>query len=117
MTPLFVSYVCDFCDGLRQPAQLYRGFVVLKGLPDRNGKQVYVFPTRTDAERYRAASDDACEIREIVSEYELRFHRAPGTIEGLSLGEKVLTVYPDHRFEPAPWRGYPVGSERSSQRD
>lgn len=112
MLPLFTSYVCDYCDGLKKPPLLYHGYVLWRGEPGRDGSQVYVFRTRRDAERYRAASgmDPSCEIREIVSEFEIRWQRSRGSIRDLELGERLLTLFPDHRFEPAPYRGYPANA-------
>jgi hypothetical protein len=109
MTALFVSYVCDFCDGLRKPARLYHGYVLWQGAPARAGRHAYVFATRDDAERYRSAAGvDPCEIREVVCEYELRWQRSRGSINDVDLAEKLATLFPDHRFEPAPYRVYPA---------
>ncbi len=109
MTALFLTYVCDYCDGLKKPDKLYRGWVLWQGTPGRQGRQVYVFPTRADAERYRmAAGLDPCEIREVVSEYEIRWHRSRGSIRDVELGERLATVFPDHRFEPGPYRVFPA---------
>src|SRR5204862_7456793 len=91
MIALFSSYACDFCDGLRKPDLLFHGFVLWRGDPGPVGAQVYVFRTRADAERYRRSSGDStsCEIREIVSEYEIRWQRSRGSIRDVELGERL----------------------------
>lgn len=114
MTPLFTSVVCDYCDGLKTAEFPYRGYVVWRGPVERNGREEYVFPTREDAERYRAAVDrlDA-EIREVRSETEIQWHSGRGTIRDLQLADHVFTIYPDWRFEPGPYRAYLVPEENS----
>ena len=52
MRALFISQVCDFCDGLEgDEADWAVGFVVWRGRPTPSDE--YVFPTREDAERWR----------------------------------------------------------------
>jgi hypothetical protein len=107
MRPLFVTYACDFCDGLTKPGLLHRGFVVWRGLHPTGAREEYVFPTRADADRYRSAAR-LChyEIREVLSETQIHWHPSRGTIRGLDLADHLYTIYPDHRFEPGPYRAF-----------
>jgi hypothetical protein len=105
MTPLFTSVVCDYCDGHRPVAFPYRGFVVWRGAPDPNGRDVYVFPTRRDAELYRlAAKLHDHVIREAWSEQPFIWGPGRGSIKGLTIANHVYTVFPDHRFTPGRYR-------------
>jgi hypothetical protein len=105
MTPLFISYVCDYCDGLKLLEFRFRGYIVFNGNRDPNGHLDYVFPTRADAEQYRRATNrDQDEIREVYSEFEFKWHMGRGSIKNLKLADHIYTIYPDYRFEPGPYR-------------
>lgn len=91
MTPLFTSYVCDWCDGLRAVEPRSRGYVVWGG---GDGLEHYVFPTRDDAERYMAAIGVfAQEIREVLSEEEFVWQRSRGTVKDIMLAKHRYTVW------------------------
>ena len=104
--PLFTSVVCDYCDGLIDVGK-HHGFIVFRGPDDLLHKPVYVFRTRTDAARWRAHYDlRTCPILEVRFELPVRWKLSTGVLAGLELADRPFTISPDHRFEPAPYRGY-----------
>ncbi len=104
--PLFTSCVCDYCDGLVDVGH-HVGFVVYRGSSDLSGRPVYVFRTRTDAARWRAANDlRDCPILEVRSELPIRWKRAGGVIAGAEIAERPFELFLDHRFPPAPYRAF-----------
>ena len=105
MTALFTSYVCDWCDGLKKPKPVARGWVLWHD-EGKSGRELYVFPTREMAEYYRRATGSEGEVREVLSEFPIQWHSGKGTIQNLRLADRLFTVFPDYRFEPAPYRAY-----------
>jgi hypothetical protein len=105
MTPLFTSYVCDYCDGLKQVGT-FRGFVVLhRPLPS----QEYVFRTKEDAERWRTLNrHDKAKVRPVLSEEEFRWQPSRGSIQGVMLADRLFEIFPDQKFERKPCRAYVV---------
>jgi hypothetical protein len=103
MTALFTSYVCDYCDGLK-PAGVFRGFVVVhRPLPS----QEYVFKTKEDAEKWRRLSrHDKAEVRQVISEQEFRWQPSRGSIQGVTLADRLFEIFPDPKFERRPYRAY-----------
>jgi hypothetical protein len=96
MTPLFSSYVCDWCDGLKKIEARSRGYIVWSG---GEGLEHYVFPSPEDAERYMAAVGIAAqEIREVLSEDEFIWHRSRGTARDFILAKHRYTVWTTSRF-------------------
>lgn len=105
MMPLFISYVCNHCDGIRDEHELDRGFVVWRGRPW--GSQEYVFRTRKDAERWRVINGlHGCPIREVLTEDSFNWRRSGGFIEDLELADHLFEVFEDHRYEPGPHRAF-----------
>ena len=102
MTPLFYSFVCDFCDGVIDEEGFEEGFVVLRGeraLPSEE----YVFQSRGHAEawRHETGLGDA-PIVSVRAPMKLRWRRSTGTLRGLVIADRLVTIYPDHRFPHRP---------------
>jgi hypothetical protein len=107
MTALFTSYVCDYCDGLVEIAW-QRGFVVFRGDADFN-RVIYVFPTMTDAARYRSVNGwQDYPIREVWFEIPVPWKTASNQLEGVSIAVRPFTLHRDHRFESAPYHAFLV---------
>ena len=106
MTALFTSYVCDWCDGLRKPLPVARGWVVWRPTGDAEERECYVFPTPQMAEYYRSVTNVEGEIRQVLSELPIRWSDGKGNIKNLRLAERLYTIYPDHRYEPGPYRAF-----------
>lgn len=106
MVPLFFSVVCDYCDGLVTDEPDYdRGWVVWRGrgLPSDE----YVFATRSEAERWREIQGlDGCPVREVLSPVRFRWRESSGSIKGLRMADRPVTIYPDRRFPVAPNRAF-----------
>ena len=100
MRPLFFSCVCDFCDGLVE--QDYdRGFVVWRGRP--TPAQEYVFPTREQAERWRAMQNlEKCPVLEVRAPVKFTWRKSTGTVKGIITADRLVHIYSDHRFPPRP---------------
>ncbi len=113
MRPLFLSYVCDHCDGLADPFS-FRGFVVLRH--DRSLPcEEYVFATRADAERWRELNGlfDA-EIREVRGDKPFRWQPSRGTVRGIILADRLFEICEGHDFEPRPGRAFLAGPRSSA---
>jgi hypothetical protein len=104
MIPLFFSQVCNFCDGLETDYEDWDvGFVVWRGRPMPVTE--YVFPTREDAEHWKAATGMSDEpILMVRAPVRFRWRRSTGTIKDLTTADGMVTIFPDHRFPPAPNR-------------
>lgn len=111
MIPLFTSCVCDYCE--RPPLDgLHRGYVVWRGISTKSKNRQYVFPTRADAERWRAFRGLAeAEVREVFSREPFNFRSSRGSIKDLRLADKLFEIYPDHRFKPGPHRAFLAPSD------
>jgi hypothetical protein len=107
MTALFVSYVCDFCDG-HVPIAWLSGFIVFHG-DDDFARPVFVFPSRTEAAMYRRVKEtNEAQIREIHFEHPVRWKRASGALDGVTIAAQPFELHRDHRFEPKPYHGFLV---------
>jgi hypothetical protein len=108
MTALFTSYVCDWCDGLKKLHPVARGWVIWRpsALVNAEERECYVFPTPQMAEYYRSVTNVEGEIRQVLSEQPIRWSDGKGNIKNLRLAERLYTIYPDHRFEPGPYRAF-----------
>jgi hypothetical protein len=106
MRPLFISMVCDFCDGLDADDSGWDiGYVVWRGLPTPS--EEYVFPTREDAELWKRIQNLHAEpIREVRAPYKFRWRKSTGTITDLTTADRLVTIFSDRRFPPAPYRAY-----------
>jgi hypothetical protein len=116
MTLLLVSYVCDYCDGLAEDTDYHRGYIVWRG-PGSVPGQEYVFRTPEHAERWRIIKGlHDSEVREVLCEYEFHWQESRGTVKGLELADRLFEIYPDHRFEPKPYRAFlaPARSRRAA---
>lgn len=106
MRPLFISMVCDHCDGLSGDGGDYdRGGVVWRGraMP----ADEYVFSIREDAERWRTIQGlDDCPIREVRAPVRFRCRLSNGSVNGLQMADRPVTIYPDRRFPVAPSRAF-----------
>lgn len=103
MTALFTSYVCDYCDGLREAGR-HRGFVVVhRPLPS----QEYVFRTKEDAERWKSLNrQEGAKVKVVLSEDEFRWQASRGSVQGVMLADRLFEIFPDQRFEKKPYRAY-----------
>jgi len=107
MTALFLSFVCDYCDGLRADPAPYQGFVVYRGPRDGHAREEYVFRSLRDAERWRKIQRlEGCEIRKVESSAEFRWRASTGTVRDLELADRLFEIFPDHRYAPAPNRAH-----------
>ena len=118
MRPMFMSCVCDYCDGLVE-IDWHRGYIVFRGDEDF-ARPVYVFPSRTDAAIYRSYHGwQTFPILEIRYEHPVGWRTAIGDLEGVTIAERPFALYPDHRFPSAPFAGHlaprPVGGAASSE--
>ena len=106
MTPLFITAACDFCDG-RADVRYYEGFVVYRGGHDGIVHEEYVFRTIRDAQRFRALRDlEHVEIRRVRSHDPFQWRYSGGTTKGLELADHLYAIFPDHRYEPVPYRAH-----------
>lgn len=114
LTPLFTSLACDHCDGLDE-VEYEHGFVVLLEDATFPTGPTYVFRTRTDAARWRAAQGlQQLPIREVLSEVPLRWRKSTGTIPDLELADRPFTIHEDHRFPPEDHSAFLAPSHRSA---
>lgn len=105
MTPLFISYACDYCDGLVQ-IDWHSGFIVFRGDEDFD-RPVYVFPSRTEAAIYRQVNGwQSYPIREVYFEHPVRWKPALGRLEGVTIASRPFELHRDHRFESRPYVGF-----------
>jgi hypothetical protein len=104
MKPLFLSQVCDFCDGLdRDDIDWDLGFVVWRGRP--LPAEEHVFPTRADAERWKQANGMKDEpILPVRAPVKFRWRRSTGALKDVTTADRLVTIFPDPRFPPAPYR-------------
>jgi hypothetical protein len=105
MMPLFFSFVCDYCDGLVDQSDYDVGFVVLRDRPMPS--EEYVFYSRQHAERWRDENRlGDVPIVMVRSPHGFSWRKSTGSLEGIVTVDRLVTVYPDHRFPPAPGRAY-----------
>lgn len=101
---LFVSYVCDHCEG-DAPLDWFSGFIVYQ--PERlgSGNPFHVFRTLTDAAIWRSAAGlQHCELREILSEDAFLWRQSRGNIDDIQIANQPFEIFADHRFEALPHR-------------
>jgi hypothetical protein len=111
MRPLFVSYVCDYCDGYAS-VDWHSGFIVFNG-EDDFGRPVFVFPSRTEAAVYRSVKEAReAQIREIHFECPVKWKAASGALDGVTIAAQPFELHRDHRFEPRPYHGFLVPLSR-----
>jgi hypothetical protein len=107
MRPLFISQVCDFCDGIDcDEADWDIGFVVWRGRPMPVDE--YVFATREDGERWKRAKGMTDEpILVVRAPIKFRWRKSTGTVD-VTTADRLVTIFADRRFPPAPNRAYLV---------
>ncbi|WP_394845535.1 hypothetical protein LZC95_51960 [Pendulispora brunnea] len=106
MRPLFISLVCDFCDGLEgDDAGWDVGYVVWRGRPMPVNE--YVFATREDGERWKRALNMKDEpILLVRSPVKFRWRKSTGTIKDVTTADGLVTIFADRRFPPGANRAY-----------
>lgn len=105
MTLLFISYACDYCDGLVDESKYDRGFVVWRNrsIP----AEEYVFRTRRDAERWRKACKlGEFPILEVRAPIPFHWRISTGSVRDLEMADALVHIWPDHRFPPGPNRAF-----------
>ena len=104
MTALFVSYACDYCDGLKTDVTRRDvGYVVWRKLP--LPALEYVFSTPDDARKWRLLQGlTHCDIREVTSPINFRWRKTCGAIKDLEAADSLIEIYGDHRYPPGPGR-------------
>ncbi len=104
MKPLFISFVCDYCDGLAPREEEWdEGFVVWRGRP--LPLEDYVFASREDAEawaRYKGVPSPV--VVPVRAPVKFRWRKSTGSVKGLTMADRLVTLYPDRRFTPGPNR-------------
>jgi hypothetical protein len=103
---LLLTAVCDRCDTQRGSSEsLDRGFIVWRSRPP--GSCEYVFKTRTDAERWRAAAGlDRFPIREVLSSGAFRWRKSTGSVRDIELADRLFEIFPDRHHETGPNRAF-----------
>ncbi len=48
----------------------------------------------------------SCDIREVLAHQEIPWQVSRGSIRDLELASRLYEIYPDHRFEPKPYRAF-----------
>lgn len=113
MLALFTSYVCDHCDGVTE-LSYHHGFIVFSGDHLFDGRPVYVFRTRADAEVWRKANSlQHCPIQRVLSENEFVWRPSKGSVKGIELAERPYRLFRDHRFAPGPHRAFVAAHDTS----
>ena len=104
MTALFISFACDYCDGLKTDAVKHDvGYVVWRAKP--LPALEYVFSTPEDARKWRLMQGlGHCDIREVVSPVNFRWRKSTGSIKDLETADRLIEIYGDHRYPPGPGR-------------
>lgn len=113
MTALFVSLACDYCDGIKTVSAPYRGFAAWP-LGKTGACLCYVFPDAAQAQTWMDQTSldmTGYAVREIVSEHPFEWQQSTGTIEAITIARRPYEIFPDHRFPPAPSRGFLAHSE------
>lgn len=106
MRPLFTSQVCDWCDGL-DDITWERGYIVLRDGALLGQLETYVFESRTDAAVWRSVSGmPTCPIVEVLSELPFRWTVTSGSVRGLTVANKLVTIYADRRYPPGTNRAF-----------
>ncbi len=109
MTALFFSCVCDYCDGVINEDEFDVGYVVWRNR--QMPSEEYVFPTVSDAERWREANRlGDCRIVQVRAPVSFHWRVSTGNLSDLVTADRLVTIYPDHRFPPEPNRAYIAGS-------
>jgi len=103
MIALFVSYVCDWCDGTPQGV-FHRGWVAWDETADAPVTTL-VFRSRDDAERWSIGRERPLQIREVLSPWPFAWTYSRGSLRDLELADRPFSVHHDHR--------HPAGGNRA----
>lgn len=109
LRPLFRTYYCEYCDTKDSdtpPGTWYSGWVCYR--PEGSRILNYcVFPNRKDTEKWKAVNDiKDGEVREVYSETPFTFKKSSGILKGISIADSLYEVYPDHKYDPKPYRAF-----------
>jgi hypothetical protein len=106
MRPLFISQVCDYCDGLDcDDGDWDLGWVVWRGRPMPTDE--YVFATREDAARWKRAQGMTSEpILAVRAPIKFRWRKSTGAVKDVTTADRLVTIFPDRRFPAGPNRAY-----------
>ncbi len=104
MVLLLLTVVCDTCEGRQSNApELARGYIVWRSRPP--GTAEYVFRTRHDAERWRAAAGlDRYPIRTVFSRVPFKWTLSTGSVRDIEWANRMFEVFPSEDHEPGPNR-------------
>lgn len=102
---LLLTAVCDRCEVPRSSGSFDRGYIVWRSRPP--GSCEYVFKSRADAERWRAAAGlDRFPIRSVLSRTSFRWRRSTGSVRDIELADRLFEIFPDGGHEPGPNRAF-----------
>ena len=105
MTALFLSYVCDYCDGLTDEGLVYdRGFVVWRPRP--TPAHEYVFCTREDAEQWRAVKGSRTTPCARFVRCRVSLAQEHREREGLQMADRLIEIFPNRKHPPGPNRAF-----------
>lgn len=117
MTLLFVSAICDWCDGPPR-GTFYRGFVVWQDPPPGEALSEYVFRTLHDAVVWRSiAGHEDREIVPVLSVDPIPWRVAAGKASGLVCADRLFDIFKTHRFPKGPYRAFVAPSDFRNARD
>lgn len=93
MIALFISAVCDYCDApTLTSGEVEYGFIVWRERPP--GSCEYLFQTRPDAERWRAAAGlDRFPVRKVWSKSTIRWRKSTGSVRDIMLADRLFEIY------------------------
>lgn len=109
MTELFISFVCDYCDGLKPDGseeRLHSGWVVWR--PRQTPTQEYVFSSSADAQKWRMHQGLlGYGIREVLSITPFRWRKSTGTMKDLEMADRLIEIYATkEKLAPGPNRAF-----------
>lgn len=106
MTPLLVSNVCDYCDGLKKLDAPFVGYVVWSDeftAPSR----AYVFSRPEFAERWHAMrGPENATVRRVASTHPFNWRSGVQATSDLEFADTLVEVYMDSRYEPGPHKAF-----------
>jgi hypothetical protein len=106
MTILFVSAVCDWCDGLKQSKASDTGYVVFEPFSGTGSVDLEVFPSPDQAMYYQRTLRIPGEIRKVITDAPIRWQSADTAMPGLIVADVRFKIYADSKFEPGPYKAY-----------
>lgn len=102
LTLLFLTAVCDRCEAPAESDEATaRGYIVWRSRPP--GSCEYVFKTREDAERWRAAAGlDRFPIRAVVSRTPFTWRKSTGSVRDIELADRLFEIFPEDEGSSGP---------------